>query len=78
LIKPCVIAGCPETGIVLDPCGGSGTTSIVAEKHNRNSIMCEMNPDYVELANNRIVGECSEAEVEVVKTTLPSEHDQAT
>jgi len=78
LIKPCVIAGCPENGVVLDPFGGSGTTSIVAEKNNRNSIICEMNPEYVELANNRIIGECPDAKLEIVKTTLQSEHDPST
>jgi len=78
LIKPCVIAGCPENGVVLDPFGGSGTTSIVAEKNNRNSIICEMNPEYVELANNRIIGECSDVDVEIVKTTLQSEHVPST
>ena len=54
LIEPCILAGCPENGTVLDPFGGSGTTCIVAEENKRNSIMVELNPDYVEIAKNRI------------------------
>ena len=54
LIEPCVLAGCPEGGVVLDPFGGSATTGIVANKHNRNAVMCELNPDYIEIARERI------------------------
>jgi len=54
LIEPCILAGCPEGGTVLDPFGGSGTTCIVSEENKRNSIMVELNPDYVEIAKNRI------------------------
>jgi len=63
LIKPCIIAGCPEDGVVLDPFGGSGTTSIVAEKLKRNSIMCELNPTYGKLAEERIISECKDVEI---------------
>ena len=54
LIEPCVLAGSPEEGIVLDPFGGSGTTTIAAEKHKRNSILLEINPEYIEIAKARI------------------------
>jgi len=54
LIEPCILAGCPEGGTVLDPFGGSGTTCIVSEENKRNSVMVELNPDYVEIAKNRI------------------------
>ena len=54
LIEPCVLAGCPENGVVFDPFGGSGTTCIVAESQNRNSIMVEINPEYVKIAKKRI------------------------
>jgi DNA modification methylase len=57
LIEPCVLAGCPEGGTVLDPFGGSGTTCIVAQENNRNAIMIELNPEYVEIAKNRIYKE---------------------
>ena len=50
LIEPCVLAGCPKEGIVLDPFMGSGTTAMVAEQLQRNYIGFELNPDYVEIA----------------------------
>lgn len=54
LIVPCILAGCPPDGTVLDPFGGAGTTSVVAEQAGRNSILCELNPDYAALAQTRI------------------------
>ena len=54
LIEPCILAGCPEGGTVLDPFGGAGTTGLVASSHNRNSILCELNPKYAQLALDRI------------------------
>ena len=54
LIEPCVLAGCPEGGTVLDPFGGSGTTGIVAVNHNRNSVLLELNEEYIEIAKERI------------------------
>lgn len=40
--------------IVLDPFAGSGTTLAVAAELGRNGIGCELNPEYIELANQRI------------------------
>jgi site-specific DNA-methyltransferase (adenine-specific) len=54
LIEPCIKAGCPENGTVLDPFGGSGTTAIVAALNNRNAILIELNQDYINIANKRI------------------------
>ncbi len=54
LIEPCIKAGCPEGGTVLDIFGGSGTTGRVATRHRRNSILIELNPTYVELQHERI------------------------
>jgi site-specific DNA-methyltransferase (adenine-specific) len=54
LIEPCVLAGCPEGGTVLDPFGGSGTTGIVAAQHNRNAVLLELNQEYIDLAKERI------------------------
>jgi DNA modification methylase len=54
LIEPCIKAGCPEGGVVLDPFGGSGTTGIVAALNNRKSILIELNKNYIEIANKRI------------------------
>ena len=55
LIEPCILAGCPEGGVVLDPFGGSGTTAGVAEYHNRDSIILELNADYIQLIDDRVV-----------------------
>lgn len=57
LIEPCVKAGCPEGGIVLDPFGGSGTTGLVAQTWSRKFILCELNPEYAQMAQNRIAAE---------------------
>ena len=54
LIEPCIKAGCPENGIVLDPFGGSGTTGVVAAHNNRNAILIELNREYISIANKRI------------------------
>lgn len=54
LIEPCILAGCPVGGTVLDPFGGSGTTAGVALKHGRNAILCELNPDYAALVKARV------------------------
>lgn len=50
LIKPCILAGCPVGGIVLDPFMGSGTTAQVALELQRNFIGFELNPKYIEIA----------------------------
>ena len=54
LIEPCILAGCPEGGIVLDPFMGSGTTALVALKHNRNYIGIELNQEYIKISEKRI------------------------
>ncbi|MBS3928014.1 MAG: site-specific DNA-methyltransferase [Sphingomonadales bacterium] len=54
LIEPCVLAGSAEGDTVLDPFAGSGTTGMVALRHNRSFIGCELSPEYAELARNRI------------------------
>lgn len=55
LIEPCIIAGCPEGGTVIDPFGGSGTTAWTAKKLGRKAILCELNPDYMRLAIKRVL-----------------------
>ena len=54
LIKPCILAGCPENGIVLDPFIGSGTTAMAADQLKRQSIGIDLNVAYLELAKKRI------------------------
>ena len=53
LIRPMVRAGCPISGTVLDPFGGSGTTAQVALEHGCNAIVCELNADYIPLIHQR-------------------------
>ncbi|MBF8786613.1 DNA-methyltransferase [Pseudomonas asiatica] len=54
LIRPCVLAGSPRGGMVLDPFGGAGTTSLVAMQEGRKSVICELNPEYAALARQRL------------------------
>lgn len=54
LIEPCILAGCPFEGTVLDPFTGSGTTAVVALQNGRNFIGVELNPKYVTMAQKRI------------------------
>lgn len=54
LIEPCILAGCPTGGTILDPFGGSGTVGAVAAEHGRKSILCELNPDYLAMQSERI------------------------
>ena len=52
-IEPCILAGCPEGGIVLDPFAGSGTTGMVAREHGRDFILIELNEEYIKLCEER-------------------------
>jgi len=57
LVGPCVLAGCPAGGTVLDPFGGAGTTGLVADRLQRHAILIELNPDYAEIARRRLAGD---------------------
>jgi len=59
LIEPCILAGCPDGGIVLDPFSGSGTTGVVACQKNRSYIGIELNPDYAKLSEERLSKEAA-------------------
>jgi DNA modification methylase len=54
LIEPCIKAGCPKGGTVLDPFGGAGTTGLVADRLGRNALLIELNPEYTVMAERRI------------------------
>jgi DNA modification methylase len=65
LIEPCILAGCPKGGTVLDPFFGAGTTGLVADRLGRDCIGIELNPEYAALAERRIQGDAGMfAEVE--------------
>jgi DNA modification methylase len=73
LIKPCILAGCPKGGTVLDPFGGAGTTGLVADRLGRNAILIELNPQYAEIARRRIAsdgGLLTRVEIEVERATV--------
>lgn len=55
LIEPCVLAGCPQGGLVLDVFFGSGTTGRVASSNGRDYLGIELNPEYIEIAKKRTV-----------------------
>ena len=54
LVEPCIKAGCPTGGIVLDPFGGAGTVGLVADRLGRDAVLIELNPEYVEMARARV------------------------
>jgi DNA modification methylase len=54
LIEPCILAGSQIGDTVLDPFNGSGTTGVVAIRHQRNYVGVELNPEYIALAERRI------------------------
>ena len=54
LIEPCILAGCPEDGVVIDPFSGAGTAGLVCQRLGRNYIGIELNPEYVEMSKRRI------------------------
>jgi len=57
LIEPCILAGCPKDGIVLDPFAGAGTTGLVAKRFGCGFVGIELNPEYAEMAQTRIGNE---------------------
>jgi DNA modification methylase len=56
LIRPCISAGCPPNGVVLDCFMGAGTTALVARECGCNYIGIELNPDYIKIAEERLAG----------------------
>ncbi len=55
LIEPCILAGCPVDGLVLDPFMGSGTTGIVAMKNARRFLGIDINKKYCNMAKRRLI-----------------------
>lgn len=54
LAELCIRAGSRLDDTILDPFGGAGTTGLVAQRLQRNAMLCELNPDYAALAADRI------------------------
>jgi len=54
LVEPCIRAGCPPGGTVLDPFNGSGTTGLVAIAERCSYIGIELNPEYAAMSERRL------------------------
>jgi DNA modification methylase len=74
LIEPMILAGSPENGVILDPFMGAGTTGLVARKLNRNYIGFELNPEYIKIAENRILPIEEIKEIGYAKTKISKDH----
>lgn len=74
LIEPCILAGSPEDGIVLDPFFGAGTTGLVALENNRQYIGCEINPEYIEIAKERLKPVVKNIENDKISTSIVNEY----
>jgi hypothetical protein len=57
LAEPCILAGSRPGDVVLDPFAGSGTTAVVALRLGRSFLGVELNPEYAQMAQRRIVGD---------------------
>lgn len=57
LIEPCILAGCPAGGVVMDTFAGAATTGLVAIRNQRDFIGVELNPEYVTMGSNRLLKE---------------------
>jgi DNA modification methylase len=55
LVELCLLAGCPERGLVLDPFVGSGTTAVVAQRLGRYYVGIDSNPKYCDMARKRLI-----------------------
>jgi DNA modification methylase len=53
LVEPCIKAGSPEGGVVLDPFAGSGTTGLVAQRLSRRAVLIDLNGEYLEQVMDR-------------------------
>ena len=56
LIEPCILATTKKNDYILDPFSGAGTTGLVAGKHDRNTILIELNKQYAEMSRERLSG----------------------
>lgn len=56
LIEPMILVGCPRGGVVIDPFMGSGTTALAARGLGRSFLGAELNPEYVQMAEDRLCG----------------------
>lgn len=65
LVEPCILAGCPKGGLVLDPFCGSGTTLVVANRLGCSGFGLELNPEYIEIARRRVFADVTPSREEI-------------
>lgn len=78
LVEPCVKAGCPAGGLVLDPFAGSGTVGVVARRLGRRFVGCELNPEYASMARARVREDAPLFNAPAVSPRVPDLPGQAT
>jgi site-specific DNA-methyltransferase (cytosine-N4-specific) len=54
LVEPCIVGGCKEGSLVLDPFFGSGTVGEVCLELNRKCVGIELKPEYAQIAVRRL------------------------
>ena len=57
LVEPCLKLGSKSGDLVLDPFIGSGTTGLVALQQERRFVGIELNPSYLQIAEDRLNGD---------------------
>lgn len=81
LIRPCILAGCPEGGTVLDPFSGAGTTPLVAKENGRRFVAIELKPEYCKIQARRIaqevlaLGTANETDTEAASAPLEANEE---
>ena len=75
LIRPCIKAGCPDDGIVLDPFMGAGTSALVALQEGKQFVGVELSQDYIDIAHKRI-GEFDKSYYDELPEDKKPEQDQ--
>lgn len=58
LVEPMILSSTRTGDLVLDPFAGSGTTWVVAARLGRRFVGCELNPEYVKMAHERVIAAC--------------------
>ena len=56
LVEPCILAGCPMGGTVIDPFFGSGTVGLMSRMLLRQWVGIELNQEYCGMAARRVEG----------------------
>ena len=54
IAERCIKIGSNENDLILDPFAGSGTTGVACKNTNRNYILIEKEPEYIDIINKRL------------------------